>query len=112
MTVGENLNQVNLNELGKKGKAKNEKKFRRDLQQALALNAELRSEATIENTSAAVNALLLAHSQRNPELPVMNLDVIRQLVAAMVSYLPAEKVKAIFDDLVLYAPRNYVSQIM
>ena len=59
-----------------------------------------------------MNALLLAHSQRNPELPVMNLDVIRQLVAAMVSYLPAEKVKAIFDDLVLYAPKNHASKIM
>ena len=93
-------------------KTGNEKRFQRDLQQALALNAEVRSETAIENTSAAMNALLLAHSQRNPELPVMNLDVIRQLVAAMVSYLPAEKVKAIFDDLVLYAPKNYASKIM
>jgi len=93
-------------------KTGNEKKFQRDLQQALALNAEVRSETAIENTSAAMSALLHAHSQRNPELPVMNLDVIRQLVAAMVSYLPAEKVKAIFDDLVLYAPKNHASKIM
>lgn len=106
------ITQFKLGDGYEKIKAKNEKKFRRDLQQALALNAEVRSETTIENTSAAISALLLAHSQRNPELPIMNLDVIRQLVAAMVSYLPAEKVKAIFDDLVLYAPKNYASQIM
>jgi putative heme iron utilization protein len=112
VTSYSHITQFKFHDGYNKIKSGNEKKFQRDLQQALALNAEVRSEAAIENTSAAMNVLLLAHSQRNPELPVMNLDVIRQLVAAMVSYLPAEKVKAIFDDLVLYAPKNYASQIM
>lgn len=112
VTSYSHITQFKFHDGYNKIKSGNEKKFQRDLQQALALNAEVRSEAAIENTSAAMNVLLLAHSQRNPELPVMNLDVIRQLVAAMVSYLPAEKVKAIFDDLVLYAPKNHASQIM
>ena len=47
----------------------------------------------------AMHAVLLADSQKNPDMPIMNRDVVSELVKAIVRHLPAKRARAILNDL-------------
>jgi hypothetical protein len=46
-----------------------------------------------------MHAVLLAYSQKNPDMPIMNRDVVSELVKAIVRHLPAKRARAILNDL-------------
>jgi Ran GTPase-activating protein (RanGAP) involved in mRNA processing and transport len=80
--------------------------FRKELWQALAINREVGSDIRIAEASAAMKALLDKKSTADEELPFVPLDVTNELTRAIARHVPAEKANAIFDELILHAPKT------
>lgn len=79
--------------------------FRNDLARALATAQEVTSDKKIAEASVAMKALLDKKSMTDEELPFVPLDVTDELTKAIARHLPSAKAKAIFDELILHAPK-------
>jgi len=82
------------------------RQFRKELGQALAINREVGSDKRMAEASVAMKALLDKKSMTDEELPFVPLDVTDELTKAIARHLPSAKAKAIFDELILHAPKT------
>lgn len=81
--------------------------FRKELQQALAINREVTSEPRIAEASEAMKVLLDKKSATDEQLPFVPLDVTNELAKAIARHLLPAKAKAIFDALIVHAAKRH-----
>ncbi|MFM7657203.1 MAG: hypothetical protein ACKO5Z_01245 [Burkholderiaceae bacterium] len=74
-------------------------KFRNKLGSELQLNEIVSIDPNLDLWTDVMHAVLLAYSQKNPDMPIMNRDVVSELVKAIVRHLPAKQARAILNDL-------------
>lgn len=78
--------------------------FRRELNQALWINQQI--HLNLKAASAAMKKILDEKSMTDETLPFVPLDVTNELAKAIARHVPPEKAKAIFDELIVHAPRD------
>lgn len=81
------------------------RQFLRGLKHALAIHQQI--QMNIGKASEAMKALLDRKFMTDEELSFVPLDVTNELAKAIARHLPPAKAKAIFDELILHAPKHH-----
>ncbi len=72
------------------------------MEEALAINRQI--QLNIGAASRAMHGLLNSTRPNDDQQPFVPHDVTNELASAIARYVPSEKAKAIFDELIIHDP--------
>lgn len=80
------------------------------MEEALAINRQI--QLNIGAASRAMHGLLNSTRPNDDQQPFVPHDVTNELASAIARYVPSEKAKAIFDELIIHDPTYRPQQKM